>query len=159
MKASDPSIKNVKSITVVSKRGKGLAGNIFPRIVGEIVGQLTRPENVRAGVHMAGPPMFIYIDGQTNPKTMTFEIAFPVTGQPKLDAEFEFHTLPATRVVSITCMGSYNELQKTTYSQLFGYAAQHQCAVNGSLREIYLNNPQDTPEDQLVTELQLPISG
>ena len=159
MQTSDPSMKNVSSITIVSKRGKGLAGNIFPQIIGEIVGQLKRPENASAGVHIAGPPMFIYIDGQTNPKSMAFEIGFPVAGQPKLDKEFELRTLPATRVVSITCMGSYKELQKTTYNQLFGYAAQHQCTVNGSLREIYLNSPQDTPTDQLVTELQLPISG
>ncbi len=159
MKTSDPSIKNVQSITIVSKRGKGLAGNTFPRIIGEIVGQITRPENARAGVHIAGPPMFIYIDGQTDSKTMTFEIGFPVAGRPELDKGFEFRTLPTTRVVSITCMGSYKELQKATYTQLFGYAAQHQCAVTGSLREIYLNSPQDTPEDQLVTELQLPISG
>ncbi len=159
MKTSDPSIKNMQSITMVSKRGKGLAGNIFPRIVGEIVGQISRPENASAGVHIAGPPMFIYIDSQTDPKTMAFEIGFPVAGQPKLDKGFEFRTLPSTRVVSITCMGSYKELQKSTYNKLFGYAAQHQCTVNGSLREIYLNSPQDTPADQLVTELQLPISG
>ncbi len=159
MKTSDPSIKKVQPITIVSKRGKGLAGNIFPRIIGEIVGQLTRPENASAGVHIAGPPMFIYIDGQTNPRTMEFEIAFPVAGQPKLETGFVLRTLPATRVVSVTCMGSYKQLQKSTYNQLFGYAAEHQCAVNGALREIYLNSPQDTPEDQLITELQLLISG
>ncbi len=159
MKTSDPSIKNVQSTTIVSKRGKGLEGNVFPRIVGEIVGQLNRPENSRAGIHIAGPPVFIYIDGQTDPKSMIFEIGFPIAGKPKLDPGFEVRELPATRVVSMTCMGPYKELEKSMYGRLYGYAAQHQCSVNGQLREVYLNSPQDTPADQLVTELQLPIAG
>ncbi len=159
MKTSDPSIKKVQSTTIVSKRGKGLAGNVFPRIVGEIIGQLNRPENARAGIHIAGPPMFIYIDGQTDPKSMEFEIGFPIAGKPKLEPGFEVRELPATRVVSMTCMGSYKELEKAMYGKLYRYAAQHQYNVNGQLREIYLNSPQDTPEDQLITELQLPIGG
>ncbi|MFX0093824.1 MAG: GyrI-like domain-containing protein [Candidatus Hodarchaeota archaeon] len=153
MKISEPIVKEIPAVKVLSKRGKGLTNNTFPHIIGELMGQIHRSENAK----IAGPPMYICYDEVFNPKEVNFEIGFPISGELNVDSGFEVHTLPQGKIVSIMCTGPYSKLKKA-YEKLFDFVKSQGYQINGQLREIYHSNPQEISEDQLVTELQIPIT-
>jgi effector-binding domain-containing protein len=58
----------------------------------------------------------------------------------------------------MTLIGPYTEFTQEIYDRLYAYIQKKGLKIAGPLREIYLSNPQETPADQLVTELQIPIA-
>lgn len=163
METSEVTLKKVPAIKVISTKGKGLAGEAMSKLIGALVAQVMRPENAENNVVIAGPPMFIphYNDslGDFNPKKAIFEVAFPISVDPVvLDPGFEVYELPKSKVLSMTCTGPYEEFSHELYAKLFEHAGEEGYEVVGPVREIYVSNPEETPADQLETELQLPVA-
>ncbi len=159
MKTSSPAIKVTAATKVIGKIGTKLQQNSLPTMIGAIVGQLSRPENVRQNVHISGPPMFVCLEGGKGSPVSKFEVAFPIEGNPTLDPGFNVHTIPRGKVASMILVGPYTEFTQEIYDQLFAYISEKGLKIMGPLREIYLSNPQETPAEQIVTELQVPIAG
>ena len=156
-------MKRVPAVKVISIKGKGLAGDAIAQMIGALVTQVARPENADANVVIVGPPMFIpqYDDSAPvfDPQAAVFELGFPISAEPVvLDADFEVHNLPKGMVLSMTCTGPYEEFSQEIYGKLFGFAGQEGYQIAGPVREIYHSNPEETPDDQLETELQLPVA-
>lgn len=61
-------------------------------------------------------------------------------------------------VVWLTHVGAYEELG-IAYHALAAWAQEHGHDQRDALREIYLNDPADTPTESLQTEVLLPITG
>jgi DNA-binding transcriptional MerR regulator len=58
----------------------------------------------------------------------------------------------------VTHVGAYEELG-LAYHALYAWAHEHGRAPCGLIREIYRNDPADTPAEELITELLMPLSG
>jgi len=61
------------------------------------------------------------------------------------------------KVVSVIHKGPYEEVD-VAYSKLFEYMSEHSLTMSGPARSIYLNDPAEVPEDELLTEVQIPVN-
>jgi DNA-binding transcriptional MerR regulator len=70
--------------------------------------------------------------------------------------ELEVEHLPGGPVAVATHVGPYADLP-LAYHALLAWAYEHGHAPSGSIREVYLNDPNTTEESQLVTRLVVPV--
>ena len=86
------------------------------------------------------------------------ECAIPFSGQITIeDPELELKTYPACKVLSYLHVGSYRKLHET-YIKLFKYIEEQGLTVAGPCRELYFNDPGEVSEEELQTEIQIPIT-
>ncbi|MHA1275169.1 MAG: MerR family transcriptional regulator [Promethearchaeota archaeon] len=156
MNVSEPLIKKVPKLRIISKRKKGVYGETILKLIGEIMQQIFNPDNQRLNVKIAGPIMFISHDKEYKEHDADIEVAVPITGKITADDDFEIKFLPECEVISVIYTGPYENLN-LGYQKVFDYALKNKLKIQGLSREIYLNNPQDTEPDKLMTEIQLPI--
>lgn len=64
--------------------------------------------------------------------------------------------IPGGPVAWLTHKGSYNELG-IAYHSLFAWIQEHGYKQRNAMREVYMNDPAQTKEDDLITEVILPI--
>ncbi len=159
MPASEPTIKIIPATHVRSKRGKGPAPQIIVSLVQDIMGQINSPQNKQEKVRIAGYPMMIYHDppDSIDITRADIEVAFPVAGNASADPAFELKTLPVHRVVSVIHTGPYSECENA-YAKAMEFIVKNGLKADGPFREIYMNSPEEVPESQLMTEIQVPIS-
>ena len=156
MALSEPVIKDVPALRVVSKREKGSYGETIGRLIGELCGTIFRPDNQRNLVKMSGPCMAIYHDQEYKEKDADIEVAIPVTGRIEVDAGVNVKNLPPVRVLAVVHKGSYDTLH-LTYKDLYEYMMKNRMEFAGPGRELYLNDPGKTTPEELLTEIQMPI--
>jgi effector-binding domain-containing protein len=158
MTSTEPVIKNIPEMRVISKRGRGPVPELIVGMVQDILGQINSPSNRRGNVNIAGYPMTIYHDlaEEIDAGDVDIEIAFPVTGRITVDPGFEVKTIPGHRVISIFHTGPYSECEGA-YARAMDFIGKNKLPVAGPFREIYMNSPEDVPESQLLTEIQVPI--
>lgn len=96
-------------------------------------------------------------------KTWTFDAGVPVSGPPaalaaarKVDGEVKLVDLPATRALKAEHVGPYDTTQMA-YERLIKLQKDQQLTENGRMWEEYPNDPQNTPPEQLVTNVYLPV--
>ncbi len=157
MKLSEPIVKEISSIKVISKEEIGISKKKFQNIIIELVQQVMQPSNMQKGIHIAGSPMYMNVNGEQNPKEIKFEICFPVSGIPTVEKGFSIKDIPAGKVASLIMKGSYENFTAEGYSKLYQFIGQNNYNIKGPLREIYMSNPNDTPLEEAITELQVPI--
>ncbi|MGA9139528.1 MAG: GyrI-like domain-containing protein [Methanocella sp.] len=163
MTSTEPVIKDVPEIRVISKKGVGVPGEIFPGLIGAVMQQIFSPANQRGNVNINGPPASLYgpsslteiheVDGKLH---MEFEVAVPIVGRISVDPGFDVKTLPGGMMVTVIHTGPYQEV-RGAYTKAMDYIGSHGLKINGTCRELYLNNPQGVPEDKLMTEIQIPV--
>lgn len=117
--------------------------------VGEAVG--------RSGAQMVGPPFLIMFDVLDEETGADIEVAFPVAAPFLGMGDVVGEDLPATTVAATMHRGPYDEIGPA-YHSVAGWIQEHGHEVAGPPREIYLTDPQETPDpaDNL-TEIQFPI--
>ncbi|MFX1238208.1 MAG: GyrI-like domain-containing protein [Promethearchaeota archaeon] len=165
MKTTEPTLKDVPNIRVISKRERGGVQTTLGKILSDIMIQIFRPENRRGQVAIAGAPLVIYHDQDINAKgtepdidlqDLDLEVAVPITGKIISKGEFDVKNLDSVKVVSVIHTGPYNELE-VAYTNIIKYIEKNSHEIAGPFREVYLNNPQEIPEEEILTEVQIPI--
>lgn len=79
------------------------------------------------------------------------EMGFPVPGPVQGKGEIQAgEILAAEKAVSIMHKGSYATLDKS-YEQIYRYIAENQLEISGPHYDFYISNPEQTPEDELLT--------
>jgi effector-binding domain-containing protein len=156
MALSEPVIKDVPALRVVSKRDRGSYGETIGRLIGELCETLFRPDNQKNLVKMSGPCMAIYHDQEYKEKDADIEVAIPITGRIEVDEGMEVKNLPPARVLAVVHKGSYETLHMT-YKDLYDYMMKNGMEFAGPGRELYLSDPCKTAPEELLTEIQLPI--
>jgi effector-binding domain-containing protein len=157
MATQDPVIKDVAEMRVLSKHSIGSYQEMIPRLIGELCQAIYSPDNQRQQACMAGPIIFICHDEEYRENDANVEVVIPVTGQLTLtDTAMEIKQLPGGKVLSIMHKGPYHLVGKA-YERLAQYAAEHNITIGGPTRELYLNDPAEVPEEELLTEIQFPI--
>jgi effector-binding domain-containing protein len=157
MSVTEPVIKEIPEIRVVSKREKGTFAVTIEKLIGEICACVSSPENQRNRVKVTGPVMFLCHDEEYKETGADIEISLPVSGRIAVeDPKMELKTLPAVRVVSVIYRGPYPGVE-AGYSRIFSYVEENKLEPFGPSRELYYNDPAEVPEEELMTEVQIQV--
>jgi effector-binding domain-containing protein len=164
MTITDPVVKEIPEIRVISKRGAGEPSAVIPGLIGAVMQQIFSPANQRGNVNINGPITLLF-NHDTLTKTpeeggighMEFEIAVPVVGRISVEPGFDVKSLPGGKMVTLIYTGPYHEVGGA-YTKALEYVGSHGLKMNGLCREMYLNNPQEVPESKLMTEIQIPVA-
>lgn len=157
MSHNEPVVKENVPLRVIGKRGTGTYAETISILMKDLCGQIFSEENMRNGLRVTGPFMTIYHDCEYREKDALMECAAPVTGKVAVsDPAFEVHTLPGGTTLSLIHKGPYSLLH-TAWSRIGAYAEEREFKITGPHRELYLNDPCTVAEEELLTELQIPI--
>ena len=152
-----PIIKDVPEIRVLSKRARGRYDEVVPRLFGELFGIIHHPDNQKAHVKITGTGLALCYDLVYEENDADIEMAIPVSGRVTLtDEEAQLRVLPATEVVSLIHKGSYYKLHES-YSRIMKFMEEKGLAYVPPDRELYLSNPKEVAEEEVLTEIQLPF--
>lgn len=154
MNVSEPNIKETEEIRVISKREFGTYQEIIPKLITELFKQIHRRENNQSLVKITGPIMCQIHDKEYKDIGADIEILIPIVGKIYLDEGYEVKKIPKRNIVSVMHTGPYNQVG-LAYDKAFQYLKSHNLEINGPYMEIYLNSPQEVPEEQLLTEIQV----
>ena len=154
LKDEEPIVKELAAMRVVAKRGRGTYQEVIPRLISEGCAMIFGQQNGQARIN--GPPIVIYLDQEYKEKDAEMEVALPVTGRLAVDPGFEVKNLPAVKVVSAIHKGPYGRVGET-WGKVFKYVGEKGLKPTGPGRELYISDPKDTPPEELLTEVQIPI--
>ncbi|WP_440950947.1 MerR family transcriptional regulator [Methanosphaerula subterraneus] len=159
MSMSEPVVKEVAQLRVMSKREKGGYAETISKLITELCAQLASPENQNAGVKITGPVFAMYHDCEYKEKDADIECVVPVAGRVVVnDPSTEVKNLPGGTFLSLIYKGSYPAIHDA-WTRVYTYADERKFVIIGPGREIYLNDPATVPEEELLTEIQIPVKG
>ena len=139
MSVTEPVIKEIPEIRVISKREKGAFTATIGKLIGEICACADSPENQRNRVKVTGPIMFLCHDEEYKETEADIEIVLPVSGRISVeDPKMEIKTLPAIRAVSVVYRGPYPGVE-VGYNQIFSYARENNLETYGCQVENYIS--------------------
>jgi len=154
---SEPSVKDVPGVRVLSKRDKGPIGETVGRLIGELMEAVMAPENQANYVKIVGPFMTIYHDNEYRELDADLEVAVPVTGKVTVsDPALEVKNLPGRRVACLVHKGSYETIGPA-YARLYEYVVREGLELSGPMMDLYLNDPNTVAPGEVLTEIQAPI--
>ena len=132
-----------------------------PKSIGACMGEAFGTLMGFLGEHditVAGAPMSIY-HGFDQDKA-TFDVAMPVsqadTDRAEGHADIKGGATHAGQALKAVHVGPYNQLADT-YNRIMGHMQKEGLQPVGPCWEIYMNDPDTTPEEDLVTEIYFPI--
>jgi len=113
---------------------------------------------MKNGVQMAGAPFTIHYSApeEISRGEMNYEVGFPFVGEAQAEGDIMIKTIHAQQVISAIHKGSYGEIGPV-YAALMEYAAKNGYEIAGAPMELYLNNPMEVSENELLTEVQFPV--
>lgn len=110
------------------------------------------------GIAPAGPPFIIYHDVIDEETDGDIEVCIPIaTPLPDRNGNVYAREFEGGNVVTTVHQGRYEEIAPA-YHTLTGWISEHNHEMAGPPREIYLNDPQTVPPDDLQTRLEFPIT-
>ncbi|HBQ28944.1 MAG TPA: AraC family transcriptional regulator [Desulfotomaculum sp.] len=109
------------------------------------------------GLQMAGPPLSIYPNQEkVSPEEMEYEAGVPIVGEVREEGRIKIKRIPAQQVLTTIHKGPYREIEPV-YKALMEYIMKNVYEIVGAPMEIYLNDPREVPESELLTEVQFPV--
>jgi effector-binding domain-containing protein len=104
----------------------------------------------------AGPPFAVYYN--MDMENLDIGIGFPVAkalpGEGKIKAE----EIPAGKYASCLYTGSYEDIGEA-YDALTAWVEENDYEATGLAYEFYLNDPGETPPEELQTQILFPLKG
>jgi AraC family transcriptional regulator len=155
--AEEISIVNVKPQLVLGMRKRGPY-----QIIGIMILEICEfaTEN---GIQMIGPPMYICRETSAEEAVRAdrecnadVEVLVPILKRGKETEEISCYELPGAKMAKIMHKGPYQE-ETATYEKLFAWLEKNNKAVMGPMREIYLNDPLEVAQEELLVEIYAPI--
>ncbi|MFA4860441.1 GyrI-like domain-containing protein [Methanoregula sp.] len=158
MSLAEPVVKEIAPLRVICKRDKGVYAEVICKLARDLCGQLEIPENRSPAVTVTGPFMSIYHDNEYQEKDADIECAIPVSGRVVVtDPAIGIRTIPKNTCLSVVYKGPYQGLHEA-WSRVLAYAEEREFPIAGDGKELYYNEPGKVPDEDLLTELQLPIT-
>ncbi|PWR70452.1 MerR family transcriptional regulator [Methanospirillum stamsii] len=154
---AEPKFKDIEPLRVLSLRDKGEYGEIITRLISRLCEFLGSPDLNASNFSVTGPFMTIYHDGEYREFDADVEVAVPVTGRlPDQIPGIEVKTIPGGRFASAIHKGPYQDVHES-WGKLYEWAANQGYEPKTPCRDNYLNDPNDVPEEELLTELLIPV--
>lgn len=158
MSHAEPIIKQVTPLRVICKRGRGSYAEVIGRLANDLCSQMDLPENQTPAVKVTGPFMFICHDSEYREKDADIECAIPISGKVVVsDESIGIRTLEGGTMLSLIYKGPYPGIHEA-WTRIFAYAEERNFSIIGNGRESYYNEPGKVPDEELLTELQIPVS-
>ena len=108
------------------------------------------------GVEIAGAPYLAYSNGNDDFIQFDVELGIPVSEEVAVSGEFFLSKTCEGKAVTATHKGAYKDVE-AAYVALMGYMAENKLESTGVYYDYYLNDPADTPESELLTQVVFPI--
>jgi effector-binding domain-containing protein len=102
----------------------------------------------------SGPPFAVYHN--MDMKDLDVEMGFPVAQPIRAEGRMKPGSLPGGRTATTVHKGPYDKME-STYNALTGFIQQSKAKAQGLCYEIYLNDPQATKPEDLLTEIYFPL--
>ena len=157
MTLTEPVVKEVPAMRVVSIRAKGTYSATIPMLIGEVMRCIYSPGNQRNFVKIVGPVMTIYHDEEYREEAADLEVVVPVTGKVTASEGVEVRNLPASKVASLIHKGPYETIGPA-YGKLSEYVIRSGLKPAGPLMDLYLSDPNSTPKEEIMTEIRMPVA-
>lgn len=106
------------------------------------------------GEQPAGPPYVGYFN--MDMQDLDVELGFPVARPLPGKGEVQPSEMPTGKAASCVHTGPYGEIEPA-YAALSQWMQQNGHQPSGAAYEIYLNDPEDTPPEQLQTYIIFPL--
>ena len=87
---------------------------------------------------------------------LDIEVGFPVSRPIQGNGDVNQSEIPAGRQVSCVHIGPYSQ-SEPAYNALIQWITENGHEAVGTAYEFYLNDPMETPEDQLATRIMYPL--
>lgn len=131
-----------------------------PEAIGATMGEafaILAPFLEARGITPAGPPLALYHG--YDEKEISFDVGVPVASPDtaKVEGEVKSGETPAGRALKTIHTGPYARL-KDTYDGIMKHLEAEGLTIAGYSWEVYVTDPDKTPEDRLVTEIYFPLS-
>lgn len=110
----------------------------------------------REEVQPSGPPFAMYHNMDMS--ALEVDIGFPVPSQLPGSGDLTPGRIPGGRAVVATHEGSYETINET-YDALMAFVEEKGLEMAEFSLEFYLNDPRQTPPDDLRTEIRFPVKG
>ncbi len=125
----------------------------IPVLMGEVVGFI-----MAKGLQIMGPPFGVYFNSpQEVPiEELRYEVGMPFEGEAKEVGRVKIKILPEHMAVSAVYKGPYSECG-TALGALGQYIHKNGYEIIGPPMEIYISDPNETPENDLITEVRFPV--
>jgi len=161
MNVSEPKIKEIPAMRVISGRRTGTYEEVCGEVSVALMAVIFSPENQKNGVAITGPFLSLCYDSEYRETDADIEMAIPIQGPVAVsDPRYMVRTLPAAKVISVVYRGPYDhDGFSVAFEKAFRYAAERGLEPTGPDRQVYLNNPDETPAEELLTEVQIPVAG
>jgi effector-binding domain-containing protein len=125
----------------------------LPGVLGESYGKIMT-QMLAMGSQPVGPPYVAYFNMDMNDLDM--EIGFPVAQPLPGRDDVQPGNLPASKIATTLFTGPYGSLGEA-YHELNEYIRVNDLQSTGTVYEFYLNDPAETPPDELVTQIVMPL--
>lgn len=111
-----------------------------------------------SGVRPAGPPVAVYRDWDEATGRMTIDLGFPVASCDAAKAKGDVHAgqTPSGKALKAVHHGAYPKLNES-WGALEAHMKKLGLPIPAIAWEVYLSDPDTTAEDDLLTELYMPL--
>jgi effector-binding domain-containing protein len=110
----------------------------------------------REGITPSGAPLIVYHDVIDEETDGDIEVCVPVDAAISGDADVYSRELEGGSMATTVHHGPYEQIAPA-YHTLAGWISEHGHDIAGPPREIYLNDPQMVPPEELLTQVEFPI--
>jgi AraC family transcriptional regulator len=152
----DVSVVEVKPALVIGMRKRGTYAEIGQMMV--VVWRYA----AASGAHITGRPTFICHETPkeamkaNEESNADVEVVVPVAKKVPGTDRVTCYPLAGGTMARIVHKGPY-ETCAGTYRQLFAWIAEQRKKIAGPIREVYVNDPQKVPPEEVLTEIYAPI--
>ena len=125
---------------------------------GELWGELCGYLGSLKGVKYTGPAMTIFYDGEYKEKDVDIELAMPLAAPIQEHGDIKVRTLPGhDHMACVLHKGPFDTINNA-YQFMLKWIETNHYQVAGPDRVVYLNFSENTPPQDILQEMQLPIS-
>ena len=138
-------------------RSAGMAPDEISGVMGEAFGAIGGFIG-RAGVTPAGPPLAVYRDWDEGTGRMQIDVGFPVdeADTDKAEGKVKSGETPSGNALRAVHRGPYMTLRET-YGDMQAHIKKVGMTVPALAWEVYITDPDKTPEHELLTEVYMPM--
>jgi effector-binding domain-containing protein len=108
------------------------------------------------GVQPSGPPFAMYHNMDMS--NLDVEMGFPVMKAAQDRGRVKAGKLPGGKAAVTVHVGPYDRIEEA-YNRLTAFVNEKGLETESSCYEFYLNDPAETPPDELKTEIYFPVKG
>lgn len=127
--------------------------NQLPELFGELTDYVMENE-----IHIIGRPYCTFFNNtlEVPPEELHYEIGVPLIGDALEDGIVTIKKIAPHRVVFTIHKGAYEHTEQV-YLTLMEYAVENGYLIAGPVTEVYINNPLEVSENELLTEVRFPV--